>query len=118
MRKYEPVWETIKKTDGYYLSVSIDGRIDEISANELRNFFPSLYQSSIYYTPKQLEMMKFIQNYRGSKGFSPTLEEMAQNFDVTKITIWEHLNQLEKKGVVKRDKNKQRSIIPLDPRFL
>jgi len=57
--------------------------------------------------------MEFIQGYRSEKGISPTMEEIAAKFGVTKITIYEHLNQLERKGALRREKFRARSIEPL-----
>lgn len=59
--------------------------------------------------------MEFIQQFRAERGISPTLEEIAKNFGVTKITIYEHINQLERKGAIKREKFRARSIEILVP---
>ncbi|MBI4586875.1 MAG: repressor LexA [Planctomycetes bacterium] len=64
----------------------------------------------MYFTPKQLNLLEFIQNWQEENGLSPTLEEMACHFKVTKITIYEHLNQLEKKGAIQREKFRARSV--------
>jgi repressor LexA len=69
----------------------------------------------MYFTKKQLHILEFICRWREEKGVSPTLEEMATHFGVTKITIFEHLNQLEKKGAIRRDKFRARSIEVLEP---
>lgn len=69
----------------------------------------------MYFTKKQLSILEFIQQWRDEKGVSPTLEEMAGAFNVTKITIYEHLNQLEKKGAIRRTKFRARSIEILTP---
>ena len=57
----------------------------------------------MYFTEKQLRIMEFIQQFRDERGISPTLEEIASNFGVTKITVYEHINQLERKGALKRE---------------
>lgn len=69
----------------------------------------------MYFTEKQLRIMEFIQQFRAERGISPTLEEIAKNFGVTKITIYEHVNQLERKGAIKREKFRARSIEILVP---
>ena len=69
----------------------------------------------MYFTEKQLRIMEFIQQFRGERGISPTLEEIAKNFGVTKITIYEHVNQLERKGAIRREKFRARSIEILAP---
>jgi repressor LexA len=69
----------------------------------------------MYFTEKQLRIMEFIHQFREARGISPTLEEIAENFGVTKITIYEHINQLERKGALKREKFRARSIELLVP---
>ena len=69
----------------------------------------------MYFTEKQLRIMEFIQQFRADRGISPTLEEIAKHFGVTKITIYEHINQLERKGAIKREKFRARSIEILAP---
>jgi repressor LexA len=69
----------------------------------------------MYFTEKQLRIMEFIQQFRAERGISPTLEEIAKHFGVTKITIYEHINQLERKGAIKREKFRARSIEILVP---
>ncbi len=64
----------------------------------------------MYFTEKQLRIMEFIQSFRAQRGISPTMEEIAGQFNVTKITIYEHLNQLEEKGAIRREKFRARSI--------
>ncbi len=67
----------------------------------------------MYFTEKQLRIMKFIQQYRSERGISPTMEEIAERVGVTKITVYDHLNQLEHKGALKRERFRARSIEPL-----
>ena len=69
----------------------------------------------MYFTEKQLRIMEFIQQFRAERGIAPTLEEIAEFFGVTKITIYEHINQLERKGALKREKFRARSIELLVP---
>jgi SOS-response transcriptional repressor LexA len=72
--------------------------------------------SDIRFTPKQLQILEFIVRFTSERGVSPTLEEIAESAldkPVTKITVYEHINQLETKGAVKREKFKARSITVL-----
>ncbi len=64
----------------------------------------------MYFTEKQLGIINFIQAYIEDKNVSPTLEEIAQYFKVSKITIYEHIAALEKKGALRKSKNRARSI--------
>ena len=61
-------------------------------------------------TPKQLEIVQFIVDYRERKGLAPTLEEIARELGVSKITIYEHVAQLEKKGAITKQKYQSRSL--------
>ena len=69
----------------------------------------------MYFTEKQLRIMEFIQQFREERGISPTLDEIASNFGVTKITVYEHVHQLARKGALKREKFRARSIELLAP---
>lgn len=67
-------------------------------------------------TEKQIRVLRFFRDYRKEHGISPTLEEAAQALGVSKITIHEHLNQLQSKGAIHRDKAKARAVAILqDP---
>lgn len=61
-------------------------------------------------TPKQLQVARLIQQHRITKGVSPTLKELAEELDVSKVTVFEHVEALIGKGVLKRDANKARSL--------
>ncbi len=67
-------------------------------------------------TQKQIKVLRFFRDYRREAGIAPTLEEAARELGVSKITIYEHLNQLVKKGAVRRDKARARAVsILFDP---
>ncbi|MCA8956648.1 MAG: transcriptional repressor LexA [Planctomycetes bacterium] len=71
---------------------------------------------SINLTEKQLKVLRFYRDHRARHGLCPTLEEAAANLGITKVTVYEHLNQLIAKGAVRRDKAKARSVtILFDP---
>ncbi|MEM7199870.1 MAG: transcriptional repressor LexA [Planctomycetota bacterium] len=67
-------------------------------------------------TERQLQVLRYFRDYRRERGISPTLEEAAAHLGVSKITVYEHLNQLVHKGAVERTKAKARSVAVLyDP---
>lgn len=67
-------------------------------------------------TEKQIRVLRFFRDYRREHGISPTLEEAAAELGVSKITIFEHVKNLEEKGAVRRDPMKARSVAILyDP---
>lgn len=65
-------------------------------------------------TPKQLEVARFIAEYRRERKVSPTLQEIGDHFGVSKITIYEHVQELERKGAIRKERYRSRAI-SLDP---
>jgi repressor LexA len=69
-------------------------------------------------TPRQLEVLQFVQDYQRRNAYSPTMQELADRFAVSKVTILEHLETLERKGWLSRAKYRARSLrIDPDVRF-
>jgi repressor LexA len=61
-------------------------------------------------TPKQLAILTYLRDYEREHGYSPTLQEVADHFHVTKVTIFEHVSVLERKGYLERLPHKARSV--------
>ena len=61
-------------------------------------------------TPKQLAILRFIDAFVDTHDYSPTLAAIAASFKVSTITILEHLNALERKGMLTRRAHEARSI--------
>ncbi len=61
-------------------------------------------------TPRQAEILTFIRDYILRLGYSPTYEEIAEEYGITKVTVFEHLTALEERGLIRRDKHKARSL--------
>jgi repressor LexA len=61
-------------------------------------------------TPKQQKILLLIRDWQLTKGFSPTLQEVADELGVSKVTVFEHVEALIKKGALRRDPNKARSL--------
>ena len=62
-------------------------------------------------TPRQLEIVRFIRDFRARNGYSPSLQEIGDQLHLTKVTVFEHVEALEKKRVLVRGpKNKARSL--------
>ena len=61
-------------------------------------------------TPKQLRILQIIRDWRLRHGYSPTLQEMANELGVSKVTVFEHVEALIRKGAVEREANKARSL--------
>jgi repressor LexA len=61
-------------------------------------------------TPRQVDVVVAIRNYRHLHGYSPTMQELADMLGTSKVTIFEHVGALEQKRVIRRDKHKARSL--------
>jgi len=61
-------------------------------------------------TPRQLDVLVAIRNYRHLHGYAPTMQELADMLGTSKVTIFEHVGALERKRVIRRDKHKARSL--------
>jgi repressor LexA len=53
-------------------------------------------------TRRQRQILDFYRSYVRERGLSPTLEEVAQHFGVNKVTVFGHVAELERKGVLAR----------------
>jgi repressor LexA len=61
-------------------------------------------------TPKQLHILTRIRDLRIARGYSPTMQELADELKVSKVTVFEHVEALIKKGALQRKPNKARSL--------
>jgi len=61
-------------------------------------------------TPRQLHIAQLIRDGRVAHGYSPTIQEIADDLGVSKVTVHEHIGALIKKGVLQREPNKARSL--------
>ncbi|MBN1846363.1 MAG: repressor LexA [Sedimentisphaerales bacterium] len=67
-------------------------------------------------TPRQHQILRFLADYRSNNGYSPTLQEMAQALRLSRVTVFEHVEALVRKGLLIRRPNKARSLT-LNPDF-
>ena len=61
-------------------------------------------------TERQHDVYRFLFHFITQNGFSPTLEEIGAKFNISKVTAYEHVSQLETKGYIQKAKNHTRSI--------
>jgi len=65
----------------------------------------------MYLTRKQREMLEFLGNFIHERGFSPSLEEIAEGLGLSSpATVHKHLRNLEGKGLLRRRWNHSRSL--------
>ncbi|MDF1799476.1 MAG: transcriptional repressor LexA [Planctomycetota bacterium] len=71
--------------------------------------------SRVPLTRRQSEILDFIREYLDNQGISPTLEEIAKAFGVSRVTIFGHIGELERKGLLTRPaKGTSRGIVLSD----
>lgn len=70
------------------------------------------------YTPKQMQIMTYLREYRREHDTSPTLEEIGQQLGVHRVTVHQHVAALVKKGAIRKLAQRSRSIEILDRNFL
>lgn len=53
-------------------------------------------------TPRQMQILTFIRDFRLKCGYSPTMQEIGDSLGLTKVTVFEHVGALERKGLLSR----------------
>ncbi len=61
-------------------------------------------------TPKQLRLLTYVRDYTNARGYAPTMQELADEFGVSKVTVFEHISALQRKGFLRRARHKARSL--------
>lgn len=70
----------------------------------------STSKRSAMLTPKQLRVLTYIRDFSRANGYAPTMQELADEFGVSKVTVFEHIAALQKKGLLRRSRHKARSL--------
>jgi repressor LexA len=66
-------------------------------------------------TPRQLEILRLIRDWRRQHGFSPTMQEIGDRLHLSKVTVFEHVEALAAKGLLHRGpRHKARSLQIVD----
>ena len=70
----------------------------------------------IMLTERQVAVLRFFRDYHRANGIAPTLDEAARALGVNRITVHEHLRQLELKGAIVRKAGRSRAVaVVFDP---
>ena len=69
-----------------------------------------LHQANL--TPRQLQLLKVISGHLKSNCYSPTIAELAERLHLSRSTIFEHIEELRKKGCLQFTPGKARSLRP------
>lgn len=70
-------------------------------------------------TKRQKEILTYLEAYLGEHGYAPSFEEIAGHFGYASLaTVHEHLENLRRKGYIRKSHNESRSIelVPVEPR--
>ncbi len=68
-------------------------------------------------TRRQRQVYDFIADFVQKHGYSPSFEEIGEGLGLSSLaTVHKHITNLEKKGLLKRDYNRSRSIDLISPR--
>ena len=68
-------------------------------------------------TPRQLQILRLIHDYRKRFGYSPTMQEIGDQLHLTKVTVFEHVGALERKGVLLRGAKHRARSLQVSPDF-
>ena len=64
-------------------------------------------------TERQQQILNAITGYINEKGYSPTIRELADMVGIkSSSTLHGHLQRLEKKGYITKERGKPRTIVP------
>ena len=66
--------------------------------------------STIRLTPRQLQLLRMVARFQENRCYSPTLAEMASELNISRSTVYEHIAELRKKGLLSDSPNKARSL--------
>lgn len=61
-------------------------------------------------TPRQLQLLRMVADFQENRCYSPTLAEMASELDISRSTVYEHIGELQRKGLLSDSANKARSL--------
>ncbi len=68
-------------------------------------------------TKRQRQIYDYISDFVSKNGYSPSFEEIGDGMGLSSLaTVHKHISNLEKKGLLKRDYNRSRSIDVLPPK--
>ena len=51
-------------------------------------------------TPKQLQVLRHIADFQGSRCYSPTIADLAMALSLSRSTVFEHLGELQRKSLL------------------
>jgi repressor LexA len=49
-----------------------------------------------------MQILRFVRDFRSRHGYSPTMQEIGDQVNLSKVTVFEHIRALERKGILVR----------------
>ena len=71
---------------------------------------PRAAKHAIQLTPRQHQLLKMVAQFQENRCYSPTLGEMASELNLSRSTVFEHITELRKKGLLCASPNRARSL--------
>jgi len=65
---------------------------------------------AVQLTPRQLQLLRMVASFQENRCYSPTLAEMASELSISRSTVYEHIGELRKKGLLRGSPNRARSL--------
>ena len=66
-------------------------------------------------TKRQREILDFLRAFRASRGYAPSIGEIAAHFGLSAVsTVHEHLVNLERRGAIRREGHRARAVEPVE----
>ena len=67
-------------------------------------------------TPRQMQVLTFVRDFRHKNGYSPTLQEIGDTLGLSKVTVFEHVGVLERKGLLLRGAKHSARSLQISPK--
>jgi repressor LexA len=68
-------------------------------------------------TPRQMQILTYIRDFRARNGYSPSMQEIGDSLGLTKVTVFEHVGALERKGLLIRGAKHSARSLQVSPKF-
>ena len=66
--------------------------------------------TAVQLTPRQMQLLRMVASSQESQCYSPTIAELASELDISRSTVFEHIGELRRKGLLSGYPNKARSL--------
>lgn len=67
-------------------------------------------------TPRQAQILEVIRSHRSRHGYSPTLQQIGAALGIGKVTVYEHIQSMMKKGLLAKRQGARRNYLEVRTR--